>query len=217
MTGVDWPARAAEMTRRSGASDPEVRRALAAVPRDRFVPAEYEARAYDDEPLPLTEGESTISAPHMVAIQLEAARLSDGLSILEVGSGGGYLVALLTEVMHRTGRVLGLEFDPDLAARSLETLRSLGYGGSVEIRATDGWVGAPDRAPFDRILVSCAVPEIAPAWRAQLARGGRIVAPVGDPWGQRLLTFSDRTEPIEVGPECRFVSVRRARDGIYRA
>jgi protein-L-isoaspartate(D-aspartate) O-methyltransferase len=217
MTVADWPARAAEMARRCGARDPEVRRALASVPRDRFVPPEYETSAYEDEPLPLTGGESTISAPHMVAIMLEAARLSDGLSVLEVGSGGGYLVALLSEMMHRTGRILGLEVDPELAARSLETLRSLGYGGPVEIRAADGWAGAPDRAPFDRILVSCAVPELAPAWRAELAPGGRIVAPVGDSWGQRLLTFSDRADPIEIGPECRFVSVRRARDPIYRA
>lgn len=209
MDEATWRARAAAMARASGASDRAVLRALGSVPRHTFVPAASLAAAYDDEPLPITDGDSTISAPHMVAIQLESARLLDGLSVLEVGSGSGYLLALVSEVMHRTGRVLGLEVDVALADRARETLTTLGYPESVEVRAGDGWDGLAERAPFDRILVSCAVPGISPAWRAQLRRGGRIVAPVGDRRVQRLLTYGDGADPIETGPACRFVAVRR--------
>ena len=114
MIDETWRALAARMARESGATEPEVLRALRSVPRHRFVPTPWQNAAYEDEPLPITEGESTISAPHMVAIQLEAAQLSDGLSVLEVGSGSGYLLALISEVMHRSGRALGLEVDPVL-------------------------------------------------------------------------------------------------------
>jgi protein-L-isoaspartate(D-aspartate) O-methyltransferase len=208
--------RAARMAMDSGASDPEILRALRAVPRHRFVPDHLQDAAYKDEPLPISSGESTISAPHMVAIQLEAARLVPGLSVLEIGSGSGYLIALIAEMIGPTGRVLGLELDPSLVARSRSILDSLGLRDRAEVRATDGWEGASDRAPFDRILVSCAVPQLAPAWRDQLARDGRIVAPVGDRWVQRLLTFGGGSNPIDTGPECRFVALHRAHYPIYR-
>lgn len=208
---------AATMASRSGAHDKEVLRAMGAVPRDRFVPAELRSMAYEDEPLPLAANGSTISAPHMVAIQLEAARLSEGLHVLEVGSGSGYLLALVSEVMHRTGRVLGLEIDPGLVEGARSTLTELGYADGMEVRCADGWAGAMDRAPFDRILVSCAVPEIAPAWRAQLEASGRIVAPVGDGHRAQLRSVRKDGRVLEAGPACRFVPVRRARDPIYRA
>lgn len=216
MTDTLESRRAAAMVRSLGALDPRIARAMEAVPRHRFVPPELRSSAYEDEPVPLRESGSTVSAPHMVAIQLEAADLAPGLSVLEVGSGSGYLLALIAELVGPSGRVLGIEIEPSLVVTSRETLRSLGYGATVSVRAGDGIEGAPDLAPFDRILVSCAVGEIAPAWRAQLAPDGRIVAPLGGPFRHRLVTVDREGRRLQNGPECRFVPLRGPRDPIYR-
>jgi protein-L-isoaspartate(D-aspartate) O-methyltransferase len=195
-----------------GRLPPRIARAMERVPRDRFLPIAYRHLAYEDEPVPLDAPESTISAPHMVAIQLEVADLGPDQNVLEVGSGSGYLLALIAELTRPGGRAVGLELEPGLVDRSRVTLEALGYAAMTTVRLSDGSAGAPDLAPFDRILVSCATREILPAWREQLATGGRIVAPVGGPYSQTLLSVGrDPNEPPVLGPECRFVALRSER------
>jgi protein-L-isoaspartate(D-aspartate) O-methyltransferase len=191
-----------------GRLPPAVAQAMKRVPRHLFVPPAYASMAYRDEPLPLGPGETTISAPHMVAFQLEWSQLSPGVRALEIGSGSGYLAALMAELLRPGGRVDAVEIVPELARRSFERLRDLGYS-DVEVHSRDGRDGLPERAPFDRILVSAATPELLATWRAQLARPGVLVAPVGDAYEQamqRLVRTVDG-ERVDSGPQCRFVSL----------
>ena len=206
-----WRRKAALMVDLLGPLEPRVARVMREVPRHRFVPSEDQDRAYDDEPLPLRYGGATISAPHMVAIQLEWADLAPGLRVLEVGSGSGYLLALLHELVRPGGVVVGVEVEPRLVEGARRALDELG-STDVEIRIGDGAEGVPDRAPFDRIVVSCATPEILPAWRAQLRPDGTVVAPVGGSLEQRWVRWRNRPSgaPLEEGPACRFVPLLRA-------
>jgi protein-L-isoaspartate(D-aspartate) O-methyltransferase len=205
----DWRVEAERMVRRIGPIPAAVAAALRKVPRHRFVPLAFQSEAYEDTPVPLGYGESTISAPHMVALQLEWAELARGSAVLEIGSGSGYLAALVAELVGPEGRVVGVEVDEPLAAHAQKTLAELGYASRVRLVAADGRAGFPPGSPYDRIIVSCATSEILPAWRDQLATPGVLVAPVGHRWGQvlRRLRTSAHGDRIEDGPDCLFVGL----------
>ena len=207
-----WPERARAMVEALGPISPRVAEAMRRVPRQRFVSAELEREAYEDTPLPLGSARSSISAPHMVAIMLEWADLAPGLRVLELGSGSGYLTALLAELVRPGGRVLGVEVDPELARQSGLRLAELGYGDDVAIHASDGRAGWPPDAPYNRILVSFATPEIFPEWTAQLTNPGLLLAPVGPAHGQVLRRLRrDRSgDRLEDGPPCIFVGLSSA-------
>jgi protein-L-isoaspartate(D-aspartate) O-methyltransferase len=213
MSGAD--ARNGErdrMVARLGVRDARIAAALRAVRRHAFVPADGARYAYDDEPLLLGYGDATVSAPHMVALMLEAVDLREGERVMEVGSGMGYFAAVAAELVGATGHVHTIELDAALAREAERRLSEEGYGRRVSIHARDGSNGLPEVAPFDAVIVSCAAPEILPSWIAQVDEGGRIIAPVGDRWEQRLLTFTRRGEDgtVRKGPACRFVPLRRA-------
>lgn len=158
-----------------GISDPRVLQALRQVPRHEFVPAAWRARAYEDRALPIEEGQ-TISQPYVVALMTELARLQPGARVLEIGTGSGYQAAVLAAL---GAQVWSIEIVEPLARSSAERLRRLGYGG-VRVRAGDGYQGWPEEAPFDAILLTAAPPAIPAPLLAQLAQGGRLVAPVGE-------------------------------------
>jgi protein-L-isoaspartate(D-aspartate) O-methyltransferase len=200
------------MVRALGPLPPEVAAAMGRVPRHRFVPPALEGEAYDDTPLPLGPPHSTISAPHMVAMQLEWAELRPGLRVLELGCGSGYLAALVAELVRPGGRVVGVEREPDLVASARDRMAELGYTGTVSVHLGDARAGAPADAPFDRILVSFATPEIFPEWTAQLATPGILVAPVGGSGGQALKRLRrERTgDRVEHGPAVIFVGIAPA-------
>ena len=163
--------------------------ALRAVPREQFVPVQLGHYAYDDCALPIEAGQ-TISQPFIVALMLDSARLSATDRVLEVGAGSGYAAAVLGEL---SGRVVAIERHAELARLAAERMSRLGYG-NVEIVHGDGMLGYPLRAPYDAILCAAASPEVPKAWVEQLARGGRIVMPLGEHEGvQQLmrLTLSD--------------------------
>ena len=183
--------------------------AMRRIPRHLFVPESYRPSAYADEPLPLPYGGATISAPHMVAIQLEYAELAIGLRVLEVGVGFGYLAALVADLVGPGGVVYGIDIEPRLVAEARRRLDTTAVGSRVHLRAGDGHDGWPEAAPFDRILVSCATREIVPTWVRQLTDDGTIVAPVGPPSSQELVRFRARGRLLEPGPPCRFVPLRR--------
>ena len=168
---------------RRGIRDEAVLRAMQTVPREEFVPASERRRAYSDRPLPIGEGQ-TISQPYIVALMSSLARITPGQRVLEIGTGSGYQAAVLAEL---EVEVYSIELLPGIAARAETTLGSLGYG-DINLRVGDGYLGWPEAAPFDRIVVTAAPPEIPQALLDQLAPGGRLVAPVGpDPWSQRLV------------------------------
>lgn len=190
--------------------DAAVGAAMRRVPRHLFVPEDRWSEAYEDEPVPLGPDETTASAPHMVALQLEALRIQPGDRVLDIGSGLGYLAALMAELAGPRGRVVAIEAEPSLVAESRQRLAQAGLTDRVTVHAGDGARGQAEAAPFARIAVSYATRSLEPAWREQLADGGRLVAPVGGRYEQVLTTY-EKLEPSGIvthGPRCRFVSSR---------
>lgn len=154
--------------------DAGVLQAMARVPRHLFVPDDMRPFAYDDRPLPIGRGQ-TISQPYIVAYMTEALQLTPAHTVLEIGTGSGYQAAVLAEIVKQ---VYSIEIVPDLAESARRALASAGYR-NVEVRSGNGYLGWADRAPFDRIIVTAAPPEIPQALVDQLAVGGIMVVPVG--------------------------------------
>jgi protein-L-isoaspartate(D-aspartate) O-methyltransferase len=180
---ADRTAMLERQLRARGVRDERVLRAMAAVPREAFVPAHLRDLAYADEALPIEHGQ-TISQPLMVALMTELLDPDPGERVLDIGTGSGYQAAVLVEM---GCRVVGIERVPELAAAARRRLAGLGYGASVEIRVGDGTLGAPEEAPWSRILVAAAAPRVPEALTDQLADDGRLVIPVGARWEQNLL------------------------------
>jgi protein-L-isoaspartate(D-aspartate) O-methyltransferase len=173
-------------TLRPYVKDEGVRAALRAVPRDRFVPAELAGEAWDNVPLPIGSGQ-TISQPLVVARMCELLELSPTDRVLDVGTGSGYHAALLA---YLAGHVWSIERHPELSRQAAANLRAAGIG-NVTLVVGDGALGLPDEGPFDAINVAAAAGvAIPPALEAQLAPGGRLVAPVED--GDQRLCFVRR-------------------------
>jgi protein-L-isoaspartate(D-aspartate) O-methyltransferase len=169
--------------RSTAISDTAILDAFQSVPRQAFVPPELASRAYEDTALPIGLGQ-TISQPSMIALMLAELRAAPRHRVLEVGSGSGYVVALLSQL---GCEVFGVERHVELVARARETLRTLGISQPM-LYEGDGARGLPEHAPFDRILISAAAPEIPEALLAELAEGGRLVMPVGGAETQTLVT-----------------------------
>ena len=188
----DWRARRLDMVERQirqrGVSDPRVLDALRKVPRERFVPADLVSRAYDDNPLPIGQGQ-TISQPFIVAHMTEALGVSPRPQVLEIGTGSGYQAAVLAEIARE---VYTIEIVPELAQRAAAVLRSLGYA-NAHVRAGDGYAGWPEHAPFDRIIVTAAPEDIPGPLIEQLAPGGRLVIPVGPVGRTQWMTIVEKT------------------------
>ena len=184
-----------------GIRDERVLAALAAVPRELFVPEQFRRNAYADSALPIGSGQ-TISQPFMIATMLEALRL-DGGRVLEVGTGSGYQAALLAEL---ADEVVTIERVAELAEEARLTLERAGYE-RVDVRVGDGTLGVPERAPFDGIIVAAAAPAVPGPLYDQLAPGGRLVVPVGtrrDQWLEIVERGPDGPIRVRTVP-CRFV------------
>jgi protein-L-isoaspartate(D-aspartate) O-methyltransferase len=191
------------IARVSAVADPRILGAFEQVPREAFLPAELADRAYEDTALPIGLGQ-TISQPSMIALMLAALDCSPRHRVLEVGSGSGYVLALLSQL---GCEVFGVERHPELAARSRETLRDIGVIGVV-VQEGDGAFGLPAHAPYDRILVSAGAAAIPEPLLASLAEGGRLVMPVGGSESQILVTCErdDKgTLHYRAGASCVFV------------
>jgi protein-L-isoaspartate(D-aspartate) O-methyltransferase len=160
--------------RARGVDDPRVLAAIENVPRHLFVPEEHRSRAYDDSPLPIGFGQ-TISQPYIVAYMSEVLQLEPSHRVLEIGTGSGYQAAVLGELARE---VYSIEIVEPLATRARETLETLGYR-NVHVRFGNGYLGWPDQAPFDRIIVTAAPDEVPQTLIDQLAMNGLLVVPVG--------------------------------------
>src|SRR2546422_9783228 len=212
---TDFAAERLRMVERLVASryiqDPRVRDAFLAVPRESFVRPEDADAAYEDVPLPIGRGQ-TISAPSMIAIMLEEARLAPGDRVLEIGTGSGYHAALVAHIVGPQHAV-SIERIPRLAGSARSNLARAGYGG-VAVVVGDGSLGYPERAPYDCILATAGAPEIPDPWRHQLSSRGRIVAPIGPRSGQVLIVATRKAEgslEIREGTPCAFVPLVGAR------
>ncbi len=174
-------------------SDPRVLAAMEAVPRQRFVSAEYAEDAYGDHPLPIGYGQ-TISQPYIVALMTQLLELTGPEKVLEIGAGSGYQAAILSLLARE---VFSVERIPQLADEARRRLAELGYP-NVHIRVGDGYEGWAEHAPYDAIMVTCAAADIPPPLVEQLADGGRLVIPVGESgWSQRLVLARKKGEDLE--------------------
>ena len=193
-----------------GVRDPRVLTAMRNVPRHAFVPARYRMRAYADTPLPIGH-DQTISQPLMVAAMTETLALRPGHKVLEIGTGCGYQAAVLAEL---TPHVFTIEIVEPLAREAAARLTRLGYK-TVQCKSGDGFGGWPEHAPFDAIVVTCAAPQIPAPLLDQLAVGGRLVIPVGEPDKVQRLMLVTKTETGEVRKALmpvRFVPMTRRTD-----
>ncbi len=165
-----------------GIGDSRVLAAMNRVPRHLFVPERLASLAYGDHPLPIGS-DQTISQPYIVALMTEWAELKPGQKVLEVGTGSGYQAAVLAEL---TDKVWTIDIRPELAEKAAATLRAVGYP-QVRVKSGDGYLGWPEAAPFDAILVTAAATRVPPALEAQLREGGRLVIPLGPAGGRQIL------------------------------
>jgi len=188
--------------RTRGISDERVLAAMERVPRHAFAPERYRSQAYEDHPLPIGEGQ-TISQPYIVASMLDALALRPGDRVLEVGTGSGYVSALLAEL---AAEVISIERHPSLADAGRQRLAGMGYK-NVRVIVGDGSRGFPESAPYNAIMVAAAAPELPPALVAQLAEDGRMIIPVGREDAQQLQLVQKRDGRIRIQLRelCRFV------------
>jgi len=167
-----------------GISDLSILKVLKKVERHKFVPEELLENSYGDYPLPIGEGQ-TISQPYIVALMTQSLRLKSDDKVLEIGTGSGYQTAILAEL---SANVYSVERISSLAERAARTLSELGYK-NIEIKVGDGSLGWEEHAPYDAIIVTASCPGRPMTLLNQLADGGRLIAPIGDVFGQILTLF----------------------------
>ena len=170
--------------------------AMEKVPRHEFVPKEFDYLAYNNGPLAIGHGQ-TISQPYIVALMTDLLNPHAGDTVLEVGTGSGYQAAVLSLLVKR---VFSIEIVAVLAEEAGTRLGSLGYD-NVEVRYGDGYQGWPEHAPFDAVIVTAAARGIPPPLIEQLKSGGRMVIPVGVPYGRQILSVVNKDERGEISVE----------------
>jgi len=171
------------------------------VPREEFLPEQIRHMAYLDQPLSIGYG-ATISAPHMTVYFLDYLHLKPGMRVLEVGGGSGYQAALLAEAVSPGGEVITLEIVEELVQFAQQNLEKTGYNDRVKVIHGDGTLGYPDGAPYDRVCVTAAGPQIPPPLIRQMKIGGILCIPVGKgSWAQSLLRITKNNEQNEFSTE----------------
>lgn len=196
-----------------GIKGKSVLRAMRKVKRHLFVPSAYRNLAYTDTPLPIGESQ-TISQPYIVALMTELLALKGNEKVLEIGTGSGYQAAILAELAKN---VYTIEILEPLAIRAKKILKELGYS-NVYVRHGDGFLGWPEYAPFDAIIVTCAPKKIPAPLIEQLAEGGRLVIPVGGFWQDLKLVEKEKGKIVtkDIIP-VRFVPMLREKTDVKGA
>lgn len=194
-----------------GVRTESVIKAMQKVERHLFVPEQYRNFAYSDRPLPIGEGQ-TISQPYIVALMTELLDLKKNDKVLEIGTGSGYQAAILAEICDS---VYTIEIIPSLGKQAQALLRELGYH-NIHCKIGDGYLGWPEHAPYDGIIVTCAPSKIPQPLKEQLAEGGRMVIPVGATYTQELVLVTKTKGKLiqkSVIP-VRFVPMLRSPNGL---
>jgi len=191
-----------EQLRARGVREERVLNAMSRVPREQFVADQYRGQAYEDHPIPIGE-KQTISQPYIVALMLEAVAVKSSDRVLEIGTGSGYVTALLAEL---AAEVFSVERHDALAKEAGALLDRLGYT-NVKVITSDGTRGVEEHAPYDVVIVSAAAREVPSALLAQLAAGGRMIIPVGfdDSQQLQLIEMRDGRPRTSLRELCRFV------------
>jgi len=191
-SAMDFASLREEMVRRQiegrGIHAPRLLAAMREVPREAFVPAHLAGHAYEDSPLPI-EADQTISQPYIVALMIEAADAAPGGKMLEIGAGSGYAAAVMGRIARE---VIAVERHGELAALAAERIKRLGYD-NVRIVHGDGSAGLPDEAPFEAILAAASGSHVPEVLKRQLAIGGTLVMPIGEPGAVQVLVKVRRT------------------------
>lgn len=172
----------------------KVYEAIKKVPRHLFVSERYKSEAYVDTPIPIGYGQ-TISAPHMVAIMCELLELQEGEKVLEIGTGCGYHAAVVAEIVGKRGRVISIEYIPELAEMAKTNLSTLGYDNVVVV-VGDGSKGYEPEAPYDKIYVTASAPDIPRPLIEHLKAGGKMVIPVGNSVQWLMVVEKDKSGEI---------------------
>jgi protein-L-isoaspartate(D-aspartate) O-methyltransferase len=175
-----------------GITNSRVLMAMGKVPRHEFLPERLRAQAYDDHPLPIGH-EQTISQPFIVAFMTQQLDPKPTDRVLEIGTGSGYQAAVLAEIV---GEVYTIEIVEELAARATADLTRLGYT-NVHVRASDGYKGWSEAAPFDAVIVTCAPERVPQPLIDQLKDGGRVIIPLGPLWKQELVLLRKQNGKLE--------------------
>ncbi len=190
MNGQDWTSLRERMVRdqieRRGVRHAGVLKAMREVERHLFVPESLRRSAYEDHPLPIGHGQ-TISQPYIVAAMTEMLDPKPADRVLEIGTGSGYQAAVLARLVRH---VYTIELVEPLGRQAQALLERLGYK-NVTVRIGDGYEGWPGEAPFDKILLTAAPPDVPPKLIEQLKPGGRLVAPVGTGWQELVVIDKD--------------------------
>jgi len=200
--GAEERTRMVEYLRQQGIHE-AVLEAMLRVKRHLFVPPERSDQAYGDYPLPIGEGQ-TISAPHMVAMMCDYLDLKKGDKVLEVGAGSGYHAAVIAELIGEEGHLYTVERIPWLVEFSMKNMERAGYK-NVTVTHGDGTLGLPEHAPYDKISVTCAAPDVPPPLIEQLKTGGKMVIPIGG-YMQKLYLL-EKKNGIEKKRKCDVVFV----------
>lgn len=183
-----------------------IREALLKVPREDFIPRLYRDYAYREVPLPLPGEQATISCPHSYPLFYEPLGLEAGHRFLEIGLGSGYGAAVAREVVGPEGLVVAVEIDPVTFEFGARNLVRGGYDDIVLVRG-DGGLGHPAKAPYDRIAITAAGPELPPPLVAQLKVGGQLIGPRAGPGGQPLVLVHKGPEGVEETVVCEVLYV----------
>ena len=171
-----------------GIKNPVVLKAIRETPRELFIPIAVRALAYEDRPVPIGYGQ-TISQPYIVAFMTEMLDIKKVDRVLEIGTGSGYQAAILSSLAKE---VYTIEIVPQLAKSASETLNRMGYQ-NVIVREGDGYKGWPEKAPFDRIILTAAPPHVPQTLTDQLKPGGKLLAPIGDRTSAQALSLVEKT------------------------
>ena len=186
-----------------------IKSAMLKVRREDFIPAPYRDYAYSEVPLPLPGKKATVSCPHSYPLFYEPLGLGEGQRFLEIGLGSGYGTALAREIVGNSGLAVSVEIDPVTFEFARLNLERAGYRDIVLVQG-DGGLGAPERAPFDRICITAACLEVPPPLLEQLKTGGRLITPMMDRGVQRLTLVKKARGKIERTVICQvlYVSLR---------
>ena len=196
--------------RERGVKDPRVLSAMLKVERHLFVPRELQSSSYDDRPLPIGEGQ-TISQPYIVAFMTEQLELKGTEKVLEIGTGSGYQAAVLAELAKE---VYTIEIVQSLGLSAQKRLQEMGYR-NVFVKVGDGYLGWPEAAPFDAVIVTCAPDHIPIPLIEQLKEGGRMIVPVGS-FSQELKKSVKRSGRIETMDVLPVIFVPMTGEGVKR-
>ncbi len=186
-------------------TSPAVRKAMEIIQREDFLPDDQKDNAYEDRPLAIGKGQ-TISAPHMNAmmcsgLNIDIPRPGGKMTVLEIGTGSGYHAVLCAEILRHSNpssHVYTVERIPDLGDRASAIIKKTGYDDMITVIVRDGTLGYPEKAPFDRIMVTAAAPRIPDALFEQLAEGGIMLIPVGEKHGyQELLSITKENNGVK--------------------